>query len=210
MAAAQKSSTVTKPADKKHGNRPLVLITGAAGDIGSALISALSKRYKVVGLDLEGKVVQIPSSVDELIATGQFLARRRKAGQPILRVFLFGDTDEGGGISAPWTLGASVLIGVWLMLTRLTLGASGVMADADHLIGSLVITVSVAAMAEAARPLRYINYLFGLALAIVPFVSDASALQTAAGVICGLALVALSVPRGGIRHRYGSWSRVIV
>lgn len=55
MATAQKSSTVTKPADKKHGSRPLVLITGAAGDIGSALISALSKRYKVLGLDLEGK-----------------------------------------------------------------------------------------------------------------------------------------------------------
>ncbi|QDY99274.1 NAD-dependent epimerase/dehydratase family protein [Nitratireductor mangrovi] len=177
-------------------------------------------------------VIQIPYSVDELIATGQFLARRRRAGRPILRVFLFGDTDEGdsrsgedsfdqspmaimrdmlgGGISVPWTLAVSVLIGAWLMFTRLTLGSTGVVANADHLIGSLVITTSVAAMAEAVRPLRFINTLFGMALVIIPFVAGTTVPQTAAGVVAGLALIALSVPRGAIRHRYGNWSRVIV
>lgn len=35
--------------------RPVVLITGAAGDVGSALIGALRRTYEVVGLDLEGK-----------------------------------------------------------------------------------------------------------------------------------------------------------
>lgn len=177
-------------------------------------------------------LVQIPYSVDELLATGQFLARRRRAGRPILRVFLFGDTDEGddrreedsfaqspaaivremltGGITVPWSLALSVLIGAWLMFTRLTLGTSGVMADSDHLIGSLVITASVAAMAEVARPLRFLNMLFGLALVIMPFIAAATALQTAAGVVAGFALMALSVPRGPIRKSYGSWSRVIV
>ena len=32
-------------------DKPLVLITGAAGDIGSALTRALSDAYRVVGLD---------------------------------------------------------------------------------------------------------------------------------------------------------------
>ncbi len=177
-------------------------------------------------------VIQIPYSVDELIATGQFLLRRHRAGRPVLRVFLFGDTDEGddrsgedsfaqpagaiirdmlgGGVSVPWTLAASVLIGGWLMLTRLTLGTDGVMADADHLLGALVITTSVAAMAEAMRPLRFVNALFGMALVIIPFVAETTLIQTGAGVLAGLALIALSIPRGTIRHRYGSWSRVIV
>ena len=177
-------------------------------------------------------VVQIPYSVDELIATGQFLRRRKRAGRPILRVFLFGDTDEGddrsgedsfaqpasaiirdmlgGGVSVPWTLAASVLIGGWLMLTRLTLGTTGVMADADHLIGALVVTTSVAAMAEAARPLRFVNVLFGMALVIVPFVAETTLAQTGAGVLAGLALIALSVPRGAIRHHYGGWDRILV
>ena len=40
-------------------------------------------------------LIQIPYSVDELIATVQFLRRRKRAGAPLLRVFLTGDTDDG-------------------------------------------------------------------------------------------------------------------
>src|SRR5690606_25347793 len=40
-------------------------------------------------------LLQIPYSLDELVATGQFLWRRKRAGQNILRVFFVGDTDEG-------------------------------------------------------------------------------------------------------------------
>ena len=40
--------------------RPLVLITGAAGGVGSALAAALADDYTVVGLDREGKTADIP------------------------------------------------------------------------------------------------------------------------------------------------------
>jgi hypothetical protein len=116
----------------------------------------------------------------------------------------------GGGVSLPWTLAASMAIGVWLLLTRLTLGAEGTMADADHLIGSLVLTVAVMATAESARPVRYLNVLLGMALVLMPFVAAATLAQTAAGVVCGLALVALSLPRGAIHNEYGSWSWLLV
>ena len=39
-------------------------------------------------------LIQIPYSLDELIATLQFLRRRSKAGQSWVRVFFVGDTDE--------------------------------------------------------------------------------------------------------------------
>ncbi len=38
------------------------------------------------------------------------------------------------------------------------------MANSDHLIGSLVLTVISLAAAEVARPLRFLNILLGLAL----------------------------------------------
>ena len=84
------------------------------------------------------------------------------------------------------------------------------MANADHLIGALVITVSVSACAEVARPLRFLNMAFGLALLITPFAYAASWPATFASVVCGIALLALSVRRGRLRHSYGGWSKVIV
>ena len=75
-------------------------------------------------------LVQIPYSLDELLATIQFLRRREKAGRGWLRVFFVGDTDDlpssldagtasadefnrspglvlrdmiGGGVGLPWT-----------------------------------------------------------------------------------------------------------
>ena len=89
-------------------------------------------------------VVQIPYSLDELVATCQFLAQRRRQGQPLWPVLLHGDTaaggkDEppddfeqsareinremwGGGVNLPWTLVASIAIGIWLMCTGLVFG----------------------------------------------------------------------------------------
>ncbi|AKC88394.1 vitamin K epoxide reductase family protein [Pseudoxanthomonas suwonensis] len=179
-------------------------------------------------------LLQIPYSLDELLATGQFLRRRKRAGKSLLHVFFAGDTDEdagapdrgrdefergpvqvlrdtvGGNVNAPWTLLACIAIGLWLMLTRLSVGAEGAMANADHLIGSLVITVAVIALAEVARPVRLLNIGFGVALLIVPFVYDAPAPSLWSSLVCGAALIVLSLPRGPIRQRYGDWNRLLV
>ena len=177
-------------------------------------------------------LVQIPYSLDELLATLQFLRRRMRAGQSLLQVLLFGDTDEGrretlpdefdrspvtiakdmvtGGVSLPWNLALAVLVGLWLLFTRVTLGAEGAMANADHLVGSLALTVISVAAAEVARPVRYLNVPLGAALLVTPFAYGADTMATAASLACGVALIALSMRRGPIRERYGAWTRVIV
>jgi hypothetical protein len=177
-------------------------------------------------------LVQIPYSLDELIATLQFLRRRVKAGRSWLRVFLFGDTDTGdkgadldefdarpgqllkdmwtGGVSLPWNLAGATAIGVWLMFSRLTLGAEGDMADADHLIGALALTVISLAAAEVARALRYLLIPLGATLFVTPFVFGAGATATITSIVCGIGLILLSLRRGPILQRYGSWQRLIV
>jgi hypothetical protein len=177
-------------------------------------------------------LVQIPYSLDELVAACQFLWRRKCAGKSLLRVFVVGDTDEGepskpareferspgeiardmvsGGVNLPWNLAASIAIGAWLMLTRLTLGADGGMANADHLIGSLVVTVSVIACAEVARSVRLLNIVLGAALLITPLVYETSGAQLFASIACGVALIALVLSRGPVRGRYAGWNRYIV
>jgi len=182
-------------------------------------------------------LLQIPYSFDEIIATIGFLRRRAKAGHPWLLILFTGDTDEPsaadkqpqpksdnfsqspwtifkesvlGGISLPWQLLLSALIGIWLMCTRLTMGSSGDMANADHLIGALVLTITVTASAEVMRPLRFLNLFLGMALLITPFIFSSSLMATVASLVCGLLLIACSIPRGPIHNSYGQWSRYVV
>jgi hypothetical protein len=178
-------------------------------------------------------LIQIPYSLDELLASLQFIRRRVKAGQNWLRVLFTGDTDEragdeggagefdaapravlremvAGGVNLPWNLAVCVLIGLWLLFTRVTLGAEGAMANADHLIGSLVLTVISVGAAEVARPVRFLLIPLGLVLFATPFLYGAGGTQTAMSLACGALLIALSLRRGPIRGRYGSWSRLIV
>lgn len=182
-------------------------------------------------------LLQIPYSLDELLATLQFLRRRARAGQNWLRVFLMGDTDEtaatepgrnrllpdefeqppravlkeitSGGVGLPWNLGLVALIGLFLLFTRPVLGVEGSLANTHHVIGSLVLTVVSVAAAEVARPFRFLVIPLGSVLAATPFFLDTGTTPALVSVALGLALIALSVRRGRIREHYGSWQKLI-
>ena len=83
------------------------------------------------------------------------------------------------------------------------------MAHAHHVIGSLVLTVVSIAAAEVTRAVRYVNVLLGVALMAAPFMFIASTTATVVSVLLGAALSGLSLRRGPIRERYGTWDRVI-
>lgn len=178
-------------------------------------------------------LVMIPYSLDELVAMGQYLVQSNRRGEPFWRTFFKGGAQPDGksddspgfdaplqgavssavrGVTWPWTLTASALIGVALMFTRILFDTQQPMADSDHVVGALIITVAVTAMAEVARPLRFINVLFGFWLIAAPWILDgASATASWAGVLAGIAVIALSLPRGRRSDaHYGSWDRFIV
>jgi nucleoside-diphosphate-sugar epimerase len=46
--------------DMVDEHRPIVLITGAAGNLGRTLAAALSERYRIIGLDLSSKAEAYP------------------------------------------------------------------------------------------------------------------------------------------------------
>ncbi len=177
-------------------------------------------------------LVQIPYSLDELLASVQFIRRRAKAGSRWLVVAFRGDTDDepkraisraideldasavaiarnalGGGVSLPWNLLLAGSVALALLFTRVLLGADGSLANAHHLLGALVLTVTSIAAAEVARPARYLNVLLGAALVAVPFIYGADVETTAFTVAAGIAIAALSVRRGAMRGRYGDWSK---
>jgi hypothetical protein len=117
----------------------------------------------------------------------------------------------GGGVNVPWNLLACIAIGVFLMCTRLVLGTEPPLAHADHLIGALVLTVTVTALAEVARPVRFLNLLLGAALMGAPWLFGAGVGPALiVDTLLGLALIVLSLPRGRIGNRYGNVSRYLV
>lgn len=177
-------------------------------------------------------VIQIPYSFDELLASLQYLRSSMKQGRSGLRVFLFGGTCAGdsvdqtddfdrparlvirdilrGGVTFPWTLWMSIIIGVLLMASQLIFGTAGAAANSDHITGALVITFSVMAWAEVARPLRFVNALFGAWLVVAPWILEGYSVSAApASVVAGVLLIALALPKGAVCDRYGAWDRRI-
>lgn len=78
------------------------------------------------------------------------------------------------------------------------------------MVGALVVTVAIIAMAEVVRPLVLINVLFGAWLIVAPGVLVGATLSAGWGsVIAGSLLMVLSLPRGPVRQHYGSWDRYI-
>ncbi|MCR4301630.1 MAG: SPW repeat protein, partial [Sulfuricaulis sp.] len=116
------------------------------------------------------------------------------------------------GVTYPWALLLSIAIGVWLTFTRLTFDSSGAMTDSDHLVGLLVLTFSILALAEVGRAVRFINIPFGIWLIAAPWLLDGIASPLAAwnSVICGLLLIVLAIPRGPVRNSYAGWDRYVV
>ncbi|MGQ4877293.1 NAD-dependent epimerase/dehydratase family protein [Billgrantia sp. LNSP4103-1] len=176
-------------------------------------------------------LLQIAYAFNEFVATGEFLKRRHKAGAPVLKIFFTGDTDEGPnepteedfqrkpaaimgdalgtGVSLPWNLALCIVIGAWLMLTRVTFGTEATLANWDHLVGSLIITVGVVSMAESARPVRWLLIPLAAMLFFTPFLHGADMAATVNSLLCGAVVIALSLRRGPIRGEYGRWSRLL-
>jgi hypothetical protein len=98
------------------------------------------------------------------------------------------------------------------MLAPSVLGTESVslLAVSDRLVGALVVTVALLALAEVARPLRLLNVPIGALLIAAPWLLGGGlGAATWNDVAVGIALIALSLPLGTVRERYGGWNRYI-
>lgn len=178
-------------------------------------------------------LIMIPLTLDEVIAMIQFLVQAKRDGKPFWRTFWKGDTVEGGGrdertphfndslaktfpamvwgVTAPWNLLVSAALGVWLMFAPAVFQTQGLAADSDHLVGALIITFAAIAMAELGRAVRFINILFGAWVVISAWLLAGSTTSAKWNdVIVGIGLILLSLRRGGVREKYGTWAKYIV
>ena len=178
-----------------------------------------------------GMLWMISLSFDEVVAMVQLLRRRTDEGASLWHAFWMGghlsegdagvpegeraDLDRPAGmfwgVSLPWYLLGAMALGFWLMLSPTVFGTQGPLANSSHLTGALVVAFAVIATAEPARALRFLNVPLGLWAIAAPWLLGApSTLALASGVAAGALLVALNLPKGTIRDRYGFWQPYIV
>jgi hypothetical protein len=177
-------------------------------------------------------LLMIPLSLDEIVAMVQLVARKKREDQSAWRVFWLGADlpDEIAGASAmrpatwrprgmfwgftgTFTLWLSVAIGIWLMFApaRFGIAIDRPAADSDHLVGALVIVVAVIALAEVARPVRFLNLPLGLWLMVAPWwLAGATTASRWNSAAMGLAIILLSLPLGRLRDHYGSFDAIVL
>jgi uncharacterized membrane protein len=130
-------------------------------------------------------LIMIALSLDEVIAMLQFLMQTRRAGKSVWRAFWLGgdalgdnltpqrpQTDHPSqmfwGVTVPWNLLVSALLGAWLMIAPDVFQTQGQAADSDRILGALVVTVAIVAFAEVTRAARFINIALALAIIVLP------------------------------------------
>jgi hypothetical protein len=178
-------------------------------------------------------LVMIPFTIDEVVAMGQFMFERVRAGRPFWWTFFVGDTTEGGGpdrrtpqygsplvnqvpasawgVSVPLALVASVVLGIWLMFAPAVLGGTAMAANSDRLVGAVIVTVAAISTAEVVRAFRFLNLLLAVWLLAAPWaLTGGTAAMTWSDMASSVVLFAVTLPRGAVRERYATWDRWIL
>ncbi len=171
-------------------------------------------------------LLMILLTAPEFVATIQFLRQSVRSGKSFWRVLWKGDippanrtqleakirssTQMAWGITVPWNLILTALLGIWLMAAPSVLNITGHLATAQYIAGPLMIAFSVVAMSEVFRAVRFVNILLGLILIGAFWLwPEASFGARGSALLVGLAALVLSFRRGPIGERYGIWEKFI-
>lgn len=170
-------------------------------------------------------LIMVAVSLDEVVAMIQFLILGKRSGVSVWRLFWTGgelpqSVEDIGlsrrparglpavfwGASFSWRLLASALVGVWVMAAPWVFGTKGQAFRFESIFGALAVVVAFVAWAEVTRAARILNVLIGLAFAVAAWLfPDVSLAARLSDLVAGVLLITLSVPRGPIWDRYGSW-----
>lgn len=177
-------------------------------------------------------LIMLALSVDEVVACLQFLARSHRERKPFLKTFFYGSTYSESsadprnkgfqdrprnifksmfwGITFPWNLIVTALLGIWLLFSDDVLGFHGFIAKNSNVCGALITTFSIISLAEVIRSLRFINILVAIWAGLVPWlcVEGCADLKWNHGIVAVLVIL-LSLIRGRVKEKYGSWSKMI-
>jgi hypothetical protein len=177
-------------------------------------------------------LVMVPMALDEIVATCQFLRHKQAQGESLPKLLFKGgglDSDEQDlrapplnappqqsfpamfwGVNLPWNLVLATAIGCWIIAAPPFLEAEGAAANSNFLTGALIVTVAVVALGEVSRAVRFLNIPLAIWIIVAPWIlSGETTPLILNNLAAGLVLILLSLRRGRIIERCGSWQPFI-
>jgi uncharacterized membrane protein len=173
-------------------------------------------------------LLMVSLSLDEVIAMLQFLLQSHRAGRSVWRTFWLGGNALGDnltprqpetaqpsqmfrGVNVPWNLLVCAALGAWLMVAPAVFQTEDQAAHIDHILGALIVTVAIVALAEVTRAARFIILVLALGIIVLPWLLVGGTLAASLNdLIIGALVMVLSIPPGKIMNTYDNWNPLIV
>lgn len=169
-------------------------------------------------------LIMIMLAIDEVTASLQLIRRGKRAGLSYKEVLFSGWPEESEhtdprevpldaplkrlirafcrGCSAPWNLLLSTLLGAEVMMLPARFQLTSSMANVDHILGALIVVVSMISMAEVIRKARFVLWVFAAVIVIVALLTATGA-ALAVHVSISALLILLAIRRGALKETYG-------
>lgn len=171
-----------------------------------------------------GMLIMLALTVDEVLAVCQFL---KTTDKPFLVAFFQGGEQFGAqedtrmpsfiegpgrlkamvrGVTPPWNLLLTTLLGIWVLFSPSLLQMTGSDANNSHIFGALITVFSVIAFAEVARALRFLLLPLALWLSVSGMlVTGGNSLSLFSNPVVAVLVILLCLRKGSIKETYGPW-----
>lgn len=108
-----------------------------------------------------------------------------------------------------WARVINTILGIWMLFVPAVLSYEKIEANNAYIVGSLIATVAIVAMAESVRSIRWLNLLLGIWLLLSPWIlysGDAAKLND---TLVGLIVACLSTVKGKlVLELGGGWKAI--
>lgn len=162
-------------------------------------------------------LLMVPPAIDEVVASAQFLYNEKQKGRSFWKTFWLGNHEEIEEVmpaverpkGSTGHLVVLSLIGAWLMFAPALLNFAPDASNSVYIIAALVMTFSIIAFSEVARISRFLNIPIGVWLLGMVFLENSSPEVQLNGIVCGVLIILLSIPRGRKQEKFGTIDGII-
>lgn len=109
-----------------------------------------------------------------------------------------------------WATIINVLIGLWIMVAPEVFYFQKTEANNHFIVGSLVVTMAIAAIWEVNRSFRYFNLVAGIWMTVAPLILSFVTQEAIwSSIVSGILLIIFSLIKGTIKHPYGGGWQIL-